>query len=589
MLQLLLIMFERIAIIVMVAFLMTRVHYFRTVIEERHVTNVHRFVVMLMFGVFGIIGSYTGVAVDVNTIQVSKWTFPLNENEAIANSRVIGVVIGGLLGGWRVGLGAGVIAGVHRISLGGFTAIACGLSTIIAGIISGIVHRYLPKKNSLSPIVALIVGSAAESIQMVMILLISRPFDDALILVQVIGIPMIIANGIGSAVFILIIRNVFYQEEKAGAFQAQKSLLLAKLTTAHLRDGLTEQSAHSTCELLLYEVNASAVAITDRHKILAHVGLGNDHHHCHELIQTEGTKNVLIHGKLLAAGRESIDCQVGSCPLQAAVIAPLKKNNETIGTLKFYFTSEEEIKKVTVEFIKGLSSLLSQHLEMADAKKYYQLAKEAEIKALQAQVNPHFLFNTLNTIVSMIRIEPLKARKLLIALSRYFRHNLAGVNEELISLTDELDHVKAYLDIEKARFKDKLVVVFDVEATLLYMKIPPMTLQPLIENAMKHGFKGVKEGSTLKIVMKHKKHGAHVSVVDNGVGVERSKLEMLTKRPVESQTGTGLGLHNVNRRLTMLFGEAAKLNIKSSQNQGTTISFLLPFSQNRGETYEAKN
>lgn len=589
MLQLLLVMIERIAIIVMVAFLMTRVHYFRTVIEERNVTNVHRFVVMLMFGVFGIIGSYTGIAVNVNDLQFSKWTFPLNENEAISNSRVIGVVIGGLLGGWRVGLGAGLIAGLHRFFLGGFTAVACGLSTIIAGIISGIVHRYLPKKNAMSPVVALIVGSVAESIQMGMILLISRPFEDAFILIKIIGIPMIIANGIGAAIFILIIRNVFEEEEKAGAFQAQKSLLLAKLTTAHLRDGLTEQSAWSTCELLLHEVNASAVAITNRQNILAHVGLGNDHHHCHEPIQTEGTKNVLINGKLLVAGRESIDCQIDSCPLQAAVIAPLKKNSETIGTLKFYFTSEEEIKKVTIEFIKGLSSLLSQHLEMADAKKYYQLAKEAEIKALQAQVSPHFLFNTLNTIVSMIRLEPLNARKLLISLSRYFRHNLSGVNEEMISLSDELEHVKAYLDIEKARFKDKLDVFLDVEANLLSVRIPPMTLQPLIENAMKHGFKSVKEGSKLEIKIKRKKYGVYISVTDNGVGVERTKLETLSKKPVESETGTGLGLHNVNRRLTMIFGEDAKLNIKSFSNQGTTISFLLPFSQNRGETYEANN
>jgi two-component system sensor histidine kinase LytS len=589
MLQLLLLMFERLAIIVMVAFLMTRVRYFRTLIEQRNVTNLHRFVVMLMFGLFGIIGTYTGLTVDIEASQAMKWSIKLNEDEAIANSRVIGVVIGGLVGGWKVGLGAGLIAGVHRFTLGGFTAFACGLSTIVAGILAGVVHRFLHKKSPLSPNIALLVGITAESLQMLMIVLVARPYESAILLVQAIGLPMIVANGLGSALFILIIRNVIHGEEKIGAFQAQKSLLLAKLTSAHLRKGLTEQSAQATCEILLNEVKASAVAITNKTEILAHVGKASDHHHKNELIQTEATKKVLEKGKMLVASRNVIHCQRKTCPLQAAVIAPLYHNEEVIGTLKFYFTSEQEIKKVTVEFIKGLASLLSQQLQIANAEKYYQLAKDAEIKALQAQVSPHFLFNTLNTIVSMIRTEPLQARKLLVSLSKYFRHNLAGANQELTTLARELDHVKAYLAIEAARFKDKLEVDFEIDEAILYFKIPPMTLQPIIENAIKHGFKGIKTGSKISVKLGPSEGGVYIEVSDNGVGIDQEKQKYLLIKPAISKTGTGLGLHNVNRRLIIFFGESSQLQLNSSVGNGTTISFFLPYLQKGDEIREANS
>jgi LytS/YehU family sensor histidine kinase len=120
----------------------------------------------------------------------------------------------------------------------------------------------------------------------------------------------------------------------------------------------------------------------------------------------------------------SLPCK--SCPLGVVVIAPLKQRGETIGTLKFYFASKKEITPVTMELISGLSSLLRHQLELADADKSDQLTKEAKIKALQAQISPHFLFITLNTIHSLVRVDPAKARKLLVSLSHFLRQNLFG-------------------------------------------------------------------------------------------------------------------------------------------------------------------
>ena len=156
----------------------------------------------------------------------------------------------------------------------------------------------------------------------------------------------------------------------------------------------------------------------------------------------------------------------------AVIIAPLKYRGKTIGTLKFYFRTEKEITPVIIEMISGLSSLLSNQLEISEADKAYQLAKEAEIKALQAQISPHFLFNTLNTILSLIRIDPAKARKLLVSLSHFLRQNLSATTQSMTTLEQELKHVKAYLAIEEARFVDKLNVIYEIDDDALLQYYP---------------------------------------------------------------------------------------------------------------------
>ncbi|OEH93496.1 sensor histidine kinase [Bacillus solimangrovi] len=573
---LLLTMLERIGIIVTVAFLMTRVRFFQSVVNHQDVRKSDRTIVFIMFGIFGVIGTYTGLSVNAITFDMSKWTFFLSEDEALANSRVIGVVVGGLLGGWKVGLGAGLIAGIHRFTLGGFTAIACGLSSVVAGLLSGYIGTKMPRYSVFQLKVPLLIGAAAEALQMLIILLVAKPFDAAWSLVGKIGIPMIVANGVGCALFVLVIRSVFNEQEKVGALQAHKALLLAKLTTSHLRRGLTEETASETCTVLLNEVSASAIAITDCEKVLAFIGNGADHHLVGETIQTHGTKQVIQTGEFLIANKEFINCNDESCPLHAAVISPLKRNGEVIGTMKLYFQSEKEITKVTLEFIDGLSSLLSQQLEIANSQKYIQLAKEAEIRALQAQVSPHFLFNALNTIVSMIRTQPNEARKLLISLSKYLRQNLSGTTEKMTTLNDEIKHVKAYLAIEQARFQDKLHVNIQVDDEVLLLNIPPMTLQPLIENAIKHGLKGMHKDSYVGLFIHKEAGGAKITVTDNGIGFKESVIKDIFEKPIASGSGTGLGLYNVNQRLRMLFGPHSSLCLKENNEKGASIQFYIP-------------
>lgn len=570
MLDLLIIMIERVGMIVAVAFLLTRFRFFQNMIHQDGLDRRQELTAILFFGLFGIFGTYFGVALDMQTLHFENMSWQLHSDEAIANSRVIGVVVAGLLGGYRLGIGAGLIAGIHRMSLGGFTAISCGVATIISGIVAG----YFYKKNKhISPLMAFGIGAAAEALQMLLILLIAQPLEKALTLVQAIGLPMILANGLGTALFMLIAYSVISDQEKVTALQAQKTLRIADQTLGYLRTGMRKDTATAVCGILMDELKPGAVAMTNKTEILAFIGTKGSI--AHGPIQTDITRQVIQEGKLIVT--DSIMNDYPDVPtLGAVVIAPLKTRGETIGTLKLFYPSRKAMTDVTIELIAGLAELLSNQLEIAEADHAYQLAKEAEIQALQAQISPHFLFNSLNIIISLIRTNPDEARKLLSSLSFFLRQNLEGTTAKMVTLQQELAHVEAYLMIEEARFIDKLKICIDTDPHVMQVKIPPLTLQPIVENAMTHGIKDLDEHAIVHISIHEIDDAIHIIVEDNGKGIDGERLSRLGEEKVTSEKGTGLGLYNVNRRLIMSFDERSALAIQSTPNEGTKISFQIP-------------
>lgn len=572
MFELLLTMLERLGIIVTIAFILTRLQFFRNMIYQKQLNRSQQYKAIIFFGFFGIIGTYSGLSLDTESLQFNRWASSLTSDEALANSRVIGVVIAGLLGGYKIGIGAGLIAGIHRFTLGGFTAFSCGFAAILAGIIGGFFYK---KNKQVTLKKALLIGSTAEAFQMLIILLLSRPFDKSLALVEMIGVPMILANGLGCALILLIIKNVVNEEEKAGAIQAQKTLRIADQTLAYLHKGMNKDSAEAVCKILQQEIPTTAVSMSNLTETLAHVGACNSHHHNKKTIQSNIAELNVRDGNLIITNKEQVQCNMKNCPLVVSVVTPLKQRGKMIGTLKFYFHEEKEVTPLAQELISGLSVLLSNQLAIAEADKAYQLAKESEIKALQAQISPHFLFNSMNTIVSLIRLDPARARKLLISLSQFLRQNLAATTMSLTTLEQELKHVKAYLEIEKTRFIEKLDVIYDIDEDALAINIPPLTLQPIIENAIKHGIKNKVNDCFIKISVKTHGKMIKVTVEDNGQGMSDERSLTIGKEFINSEDGTGMALYNINRRLTMLFGNEASLQANSQLNKGTLITFTL--------------
>lgn len=196
-----------------------------------------------------------------------------------------------------------------------------------------------------------------------------------------------------------------------------------------------------------------------------------------------------------------------------------------------------------------------------------RLLAEARLAALTSQINPHFLFNTLNSVSSLIRTDPDQARVMVVKLSKVLRR-LLRKHENFSTLRDELNFIEDYLSIEVIRFGDKLRFEKDVAENTLDMLVPSMLLQPLVENSIKHGLSSKVEGGTIRIRAQRTESKLCLLVEDDGVGIPESKLATLLDR--------GIGVSNVNERLKVLFGNEYRMWIDSRPGTGTRIQIEAP-------------
>lgn len=201
-------------------------------------------------------------------------------------------------------------------------------------------------------------------------------------------------------------------------------------------------------------------------------------------------------------------------------------------------------------------------------KKEIEERKKAEITSLQRQINPHFIFNALNTIASFIRFDPQKARELIISLSTYLRHNLE-FNDKPIGIKKEIDQVKSFVEIEKARFGERLKVIYDIDD--VDVKIPSLIIQPLVENAIIHGILSKDKSKNGQVIVSVKDLGekVKVSVEDDGVGIDDKIIEDLYSGNMPENK---IGLYNVHLRLKLYYHKG--LDIKKLDS-GTLIEFYV--------------
>ena len=276
---------------------------------------------------------------------------------------------------------------------------------------------------------------------------------------------------------------------------------------------------------------------------------------------------------MIAQTASEIGCSHENCPLKSAVVVPLFCRDEIVGSLKIYYRQEEAMNALDVEFAQGLGQIFSTQLELALLQQKAELTAKAELKALRAQINPHFLFNALNTIVSLTRTDTEKARNLLIELSDFFRRSLK-TPRDVITLREELDQVDSYLTLEKARFGERLIVEKYIDCNIMEMLIPTFTLQPIVENAVKHGLLTKAEGGT--VIISATKHEAYMDIVvsDDGEGMATAPVSQTVIDG--TARGAGVGLTNVRERLQALYGRNHVMDIQSAQGQGTTVLLRIP-------------
>ncbi|MFG0889002.1 LytS/YhcK type 5TM receptor domain-containing protein [Vibrio sp. CJQ_6] len=545
---------QQMCVYLVLAYMLSKTPIFLPLLNISRRLN-HKLSVYVLFSLFCIMGTYFGLQI----------------NDAIANTRAIGAVMGGLFGGPVIGFAVGFTGGIHRYTLGGFTDVACAVSTTAEGIIGGLLHTYLLRKGKgrllFSPSVVFAVTLFAEIVQMLLILMIAEPYDEAYALVSTIAAPMIIANSVGAALFMSILQDRKTIFEEYSATFSRRALNIAERSVGILAAGFNPQNAEKIARIVYEQTNVGAVSITDREKILAFVGIGDDHHKPNTPISSQSTLDAIARNAIIYLdGKEHpYQCSLSkTCKLGSALIIPLRAGDRVIGTIKLYEPKRKLFSTINMSMAEGIAQMLSSQILYGEYQEKQILLSRAEIKLLQAQVNPHFLFNALNTISAVIRRDPNKARELIQHLSQFFRSNLKQ-NIGTVTLKEELAHVNAYLTIEKARFSDRLDVEIAIDEALLERNVPSFTLQPLVENAIKHGTSNLLEGGKVRIYSMADTHGHRIVVEDNAGSYQAPR-----------EDHDGLGMQIVAKRLTYKFGASSALNIEVEPNQYTRMSFIIP-------------
>lgn len=543
-----------IAVLLIMGNAIPRIPFFRRTLFRDRKSWTDIILLSVVFGGLGILSTYLGI----------------NVNGAIVNTRVIGVITGGFLGGPWVGFLSGVIAGGHRYlyDLGGFTALSCGISTLVEGILGGLMATKIRSTRRKYPWIYGITF-IAEILQMTIILLIARPFDAALELVSIIAVPMVFLNSLGAVVFVQAIFSVQRNIDLQSAKQLKVAFDIAKATALFTRKGLeSDKDMLEVTRIVRERSDSRFVMITTLERIVA--------------INTTLKPNAFLAEAFLPIIRDLKDTetikqlrndeirQVGLTGGNNRVfIAPITRFNVNVGFLIIGDRNFQESVNTTVEFIDGLSRLLSTQLELSEIEFQKKLVSKAELKLLQSQINPHFLFNALNTIAATSRLNPNRARQLILALASYFRTNLSA-QKEMIDIQSEIEHVLSYIEIELARFEERLNVKIDCDPNLRW-EVPNFIIQPLVENSIKHGMK--KEALHLEVHVFESDHQLRIEVTDDGGGIAPEIIQRLNSNAKETDK---IGLTNIHQRLKSIYPNHPGLQIESDGETYTRVCVMIP-------------
>ena len=218
-----------------------------------------------------------------------------------------------------------------------------------------------------------------------------------------------------------------------------------------------------------------------------------------------------------------------------------------------------------------IKELMKQIMKEQDQKRII------ELKALQDQINPHFLYNTLDSIIWLAANRKNKAvLEMTSALAKLFRIGISK-GDQIITIENEIEHITSYLTIQKMRYRDKFDYSINIDPEILQMKTVKLILQPIVENSIYHGIKNKRGNGHIEITGKKVESGIILEITDNGVGMTADQIEALLLPKKSNSHPSGIGMHNVNDRIKLYFGPKFGIECKSCPDKGTRISIYLPF------------
>ncbi len=593
---------SNIAVLALTAEILSRIRPLQEALLNERRKWQQDIVLSLIFG--GIIIMSTATGVNIGSYSL--------------DTKAIGAITAGLLGGPVVGFLSSCIGALYELffSVPKVFAKSAAFSTILCGLLGAGFYPYF-QRGKWKYKDLFVLACFGELVEMVSLIRITVSLQVAVTAILDAAIPMMLMNSIGILIFISCFNTVFVRQDLESSRQLQQMLELTRNCMPLFQGNLEKgDSMNLLVSMIIEETPWAGTMIMDRKRMLAwkmvsDLDIKSPMDHMEDIkaaweslkLPEEAWESSVVLEKYLDEVRrtasedekedlETLDRLWGIPAIAekaletgemvtvfripetsvwyrtmrecSVVAAPFVIEGQPVGCLVVFMKKQWTGRKSELDMIENLVTIASYQIAVRELEKRRSMLQKAEFKALQFQVNPHFLFNALNTIASVCREDPERSRELLVTLADYFRYNL-DYEAYMVPLEEELDHVEDYLELERARFEDKLVVSYDVPERMDIL-IPTLILQPIVENAVRHGISA--DGKRIvDIRIRETATSFIVDVGDKGRGFEPEVLEKLENGEA---IGNSIGLSNVHKRMKNIYGEDHGLKITST-GQGSVV------------------
>lgn len=332
------------------------------------------------------------------------------------------------------------------------------------------------------------------------------------------------------------------------------TLHTASLAAPALREGLTDEAAERSAKHLRALLGSRGVALTDTATVLGADGTGA------ERLSLDAVAGVL------SSGRAAV---VGDGRGSSWVVEPLIVDERIVGTL---VAADDEPDAVLVRTTAEVAQWVSSQLELAELDASRARLAEAEVRALRAQISPHFIYNALTAIASYVRTDPEHARELLLEFADFTRYSFRR-HGDFTTLAEELRSIDRYLTLERARFGERMQVTVRVAPEVLPVAVPYLCLQPIVENAVRHGLEGKAGPGRITILAEDDGAECLITVEDDGIGADPEQIRLAMTGQGDSDS---IGVGNVDERMRSVFGDEYGLVVETGPGLGTKVSMRVP-------------
>ncbi|MRG59250.1 sensor histidine kinase [Agromyces sp. CFH 90414] len=357
---------------------------------------------------------------------------------------------------------------------------------------------------------------------------------------------------------VLASRDLGTDEERA----TYRTLHLASRAAAHLRGGLGEQDAARAARHLRALLASQTVALADS---AGDVAIDGD-----ESLRQAAAN---LAAQVAETGRPQVQrgIRTGSTETDAAA-APVLVGRRAVGAVVAF---EPTVRSGLVRATGEVADWVAAQVELGELDASRAALAEAEVRALRAQISPHFIYNSLNAIASFINTDPATARELVLEFADFTRYSFRR-HGDFTTVAEELRSIDSYLRLERARFGDRLKVTLQIAPEVLSTVVPFLSIQPLVENAVRHGLESKEGGGRITIEASDLGAFAEISVEDDGVGIDPEVLERVL---AGGSAGEHVGLRNVDARLRQVYGDEHGLVVETNLGAGTLVRMRVPKSQ----------